>query len=145
MSTFYGQIILILSAIASFLAPEAICFIVVFSAVMADLFWGILAALICKKFILSKALRDSIKKIGVYAFTLLGVYCIGIIIHDDFFIGTKVMSAIATACELWSMSASMLIVKPDMPFIKIFRAQLKGEVESKLNRNLDTILKEDEK
>jgi hypothetical protein len=44
------------------------------------------------------------------------------------------------------MSASMLIIKPDMPFLRLFRGQLKGEIQSKLNKNinLDEILKDDE-
>jgi hypothetical protein len=35
------------------------------------------------------------------------------------------------------MSASMLIIYPNMPFLRIFRVQLKGEIASKLSKNID--------
>ena len=35
------------------------------------------------------------------------------------------------------MSGLMIIIKPDMPFLRLFRAQLKGEIESKLSKHID--------
>ena len=35
------------------------------------------------------------------------------------------------------MTASMLIIYPNMPFLRIFRSQLKGEIASKLSKNID--------
>lgn len=140
ISTIYGQIVLLLTAVLSFFQPESICFYVVLGAVVADLFWGVLAARKCKKFLLSKAFRDTATKIGIYAFTMVGAFCIEKILHNGGLVGVKIVAVIAAACELWSMSASMLIVKPDMPFLKIFRIQLKGEIESKLGKNAETII-----
>ena len=128
------------SAVLAFFQPEQLSFYVVLGAVAADLFWGILAAKKCKKFLLSKAFRETVNKLGIYAFTMVGVFCIEKIMHDGGFLGVKLAAVVASACELWSMSASMLIVKPDMPFLKIFRIQLKGEIESKLGKNAETII-----
>jgi len=139
-STFYGSIVLMISSILAFFQPESICFYVVLGAVVADLFWGVLAARKCKKFLLSKAFRDTATKIGIYAFTMVGAFCIEKILHNGGLVGVKIVAVIAAACELWSMSASMLIVKHDMPFLKIFRIQLKGEIESKLVKNAETII-----
>ena len=139
-STFYGQIVLLISSILAFFQPESICFYVVLGAILADLFWGIIAAMKCKKFLLSKAFRETVKKVGIYAFTMVGAYCIEKILHNGGLVGVKIIAVIAAACELWSMSASMLIVKPDMPFLKIFRIQLKGEIESKLGKNAENII-----
>lgn len=142
-TTGYGKFILIISAVFNFFQPEETSFYVVLGAVFADLFWGILAAKKCKKFLLSKAFRETVKKIGIYAFSMVGIYCIEKIIHEGDFVGIKLVATIAAGCELWSMSASMLIVKPDMPFLKIFRLQLKGEIESKIGKNIDHILKDE--
>lgn len=143
ISNLWGQLLLVVLSVLAFFQPEWVSFIVVFGAILADLFWGILAAIKTKKFILSRALRETFKKFGIYSFSLVGIYCIERIIHEPGgFIGVKTVAVLAAACELWSMSASMLIVKPDMPFLKIFRLQLKGEIEAKLGKNADSILKE---
>jgi len=144
LSTIYGQFVLLLSTILTFFQPEDICFYVVLGAVLADLFWGVLAARKCKKFLLSKAFRETTKKIGIYAFTMVGAFCIEKVLHNGGLVGVKIVAVIAAACELWSMSASMLIVKPDMPFLKIFRLQLKGEIESKLGKNAVEILNDEQ-
>lgn len=143
LSCTYGWLLIIVNCIFMFFAPEKASFIVVGLLILADLIWGVLASLKLKKFILSKALRETFKKVNIYSFALAGAYLIELIIHDSGFIGIKVLALLAACCELWSMSASMLIIKPDMPFLRIFRLQLKGEMESKVNKNLDKILKED--
>jgi len=140
LSTCYGQIVLLISAALAFFQPEKASFYVVLGAVFADLFWGIVAAKKCKKFLLSKAFRETVKKLGIYASTMVGVFLIERILSEGGLVGVKLVAVIAAACELWSMSASMLIVKPDMPFLKIFRLQLKGEIESKLGKNAETII-----
>ena len=141
-SNAYGYILTMIGSALAFTGKEAIAFAIVFLAIMGDLFWGICASLKMNRFILSHALRETFVKIGIYAFALLGIAFVEKLVHDGFLIGLKLSCAIAAACELWSMSANMLIIKPDMPFLKIFRLQLKGEIESKLGKNLDGILKD---
>ena len=75
---------------------------------------------------------------------MVGAFCIEKVLHNGGLVGVKIVAVIAAACELWSMSASMLIVKPDMPFLKIFRLQLKGEIESKLGKNAVEILNDEQ-
>jgi hypothetical protein len=147
-STAYGWFIALLTASITFIQPEMWTFIVVGMAVMADFIWGILAAIKLKKFILSNALRETIKKIAIYSFTLLGVMSIEMIIHENApFVLVKTIGMFAAVCELWSMSASMLIVRPNTPFLKLFRKQLIGEIQSKVGKNIDIeqILKESDK
>jgi hypothetical protein len=48
-------------------------------------------------------------------------------------IAYKVMFALASLVELYSIISNMLIVKPDMPFLKIFKGIVSGEIASKLN------------
>ncbi|MPM33067.1 hypothetical protein SDC9_79634 [bioreactor metagenome] len=141
----YGWILALMTACITFIQPEIWSFYVVGGAILADLIWGILAAVKLKKFILSKALRETIKKIGIYSFALVGAMAIEKITHaEGSFIAVRTIALFAAVCEFWSMSASMLIVKPDMPFLKLFRGQLKGEIQSKVSKNVnvDEILKD---
>ena len=138
----YGWFLIFMLTVLNFFQPEWLCFAVVGIAILGDFVWGIIASIKLKKFILSKALRETIKKVGIYGFALASIFMIEKIIHDQSFIGIKIIAILGAACELWSMSANMLIVKPDMPFLRIFRMQLKGEMESKIGKNLDNILTE---
>lgn len=141
----YGWFLITILSILNFFQPEWLCFAVMGITILGDFIWGTTASIKLKKFILSKALRETIKKIGIYGFALASVFMIEKIIHDSNFIGIKITTILGAACELWSMSANMLIVKPDMPFLRIFRLQLKGEIESKVGKNLDDILIDNKK
>lgn len=137
-STPFGWMVALLSAVATIIAPEKTSFIVVGCAILADLFWGVAAAIKLKKFFLSAALRDTVKKIGIYSFAMLGALAIESIAHaDGTFLAVRTIAIFASVCEFWSMSASMLIIYPNMPFLRIFRMQLKGEIASKLSKNID--------
>jgi hypothetical protein len=145
-NTMLGWFIALITALITFISPEKTSFIVVGLAVLADLFWGVIAAVKMNKFIMSAAFRETIKKVGVYSFALLGALAIEKITHTEgSFIAVRTIAVFAAVCEFWSMSASMLIVYPDMPFLRIFRGQLKGEIESKLSKNvdIDEIFKDD--
>lgn len=138
LSTAWGWIVLILTAAFTFIEPEKTSFIVVGGAVAADLFWGVIAAVKMNKFIMSAAFRETIKKVGIYSFALLGALAIEKITHTEgSFIAVRTIAVFAAVCEFWSMSASMLIIYPNMPFLRIFRVQLKGEIASKLSKNID--------
>ncbi|WP_418894214.1 hypothetical protein [Limibacterium fermenti] len=146
LNSIYGRLLALLTACVAFIQPEIWSFYVVGGAVAADLIWGIAAALKLKKFILSKALRETLKKVGIYSFALVGTFAIEKITHSGgSFIAVRTIAVFAAVCEFWSMSASMLIIKPDMPFLKIFRGQLKGEIQSKVGKNINVneILKDE--
>jgi len=134
----YGWFLTLMTAAFTFIQPEAWSFYVVAGAIAADLIWGVAAAIKLKKFILSLALRETVKKIGIYSFALVGALAIEKITHNEgSFIAVRSIAIFAAVCEFWSMSASMLIIKPDMPFLKLFRGQLKGEIASKVSKNVD--------
>ena len=138
LSTSLGWVVALFTMLVTFIAPEKTSFIVVGFAILADLFWGIAAAIKLKKFFLSAALRNTVKKIGIYSFALLGALAIEKITHTEgSFIAVRTIAVFAAVCEFWSMSASMLIIYPNMPFLRIFRTQLKGEIAAKLSKNID--------
>lgn len=147
LNSAYGWFLTLMVSAIAFIQPEMWSFYVVGGAIFADLVWGIAAAVKQKKFLLSKAMRETIKKIGIYSFAMVGALAIEKITHTEgSFIAVKTIAIFAAVCEFWSMSASMLIIKPNMPFLKLFRGQLKGEIASKVSKNvnIDEILKEDE-
>lgn len=138
LSTSLGWVVALFTMLVTFIAPEKTSFIVVGCAILADLFWGIAAAIKLKKFFLSTALRNTVKKIGIYSFAMLGAMAIESIAHaDGTFLAVRTIAIFAAVCEFWSMSASMLIIYPNMPFLRIFRTQLKGEIAAKLSKNID--------
>lgn len=144
LTSIYGWVSVLIMSIINYFAPEQLCFLIVLIFVVFDLVWGVAAALVQKKFVLSALLRETIKKIFIYSSSLISTFLIEDLIHQSNFIGIKVAATIICACEFWSMSASMLIVKPDMPFLKIFRLQLRGEIEHKIGKNVDSILRDDD-
>ena len=67
-----------------------------------------------------------------------------VIFTQDNAIITKAGCTLACVCELWSMLGSALIIWPNMMFPKLLKLQLKGEIESKLGKNISNQLdKED--
>ena len=142
LSNIYAAASIAIASIFSFVFSDWLPFVIVGAFILLDLFWGVVASVKLKNFILSKFLINTIIKVGIYSFAFLGIGLLEKIIHESGFIGLKIACFIAGACELWSMSANMLIVKPNMPFLKIFRMQLKGEIESKIGKNCDDILEE---
>jgi len=139
-ATVYGWILIAGATLWSFIRPEIFPLSIVFFAVLVDMFWGIFAAIKQKKFIFSESIRDTFIKIIIYATSLLLILLTEKVIHEKWEIATRVSCALAAACEFWSISANMLIVKPDMPFLRLFRLQLKGEIEKKVGKNIDEIL-----
>lgn len=139
-STFYGWMVSLAILAGSFFAPAYYPFLIVFIMIVIDLFWGIAVSLKKGDFALSEAGRETCIKIAIYGCCLGSVFMIERMFHPGIHI-TTVASAIAGACEVWSFSASMLIIYPKMPFLRIFRAQLRGEIEKKLGRDINHFLK----
>lgn len=140
-TTIYGVICLAFAGLFGFITTEWKPFAVLLFLIVVDLIFGILVALKNKKFILSTLMLNTVVKMGIYSTVFLCVGVLEAVIHDVGFIGLKIVALVGGACELWSVSANMLILKPNMPFLKIFRLQLKGEIESKVGKNVDDILK----
>ena len=142
-TTIYGWFVLGLTTAVSLIESEKLAFGMVFFAIVFDLAWGIASAIKRKKFILSEAARETVKKVLIYASTLFLVLIIERTIHENSFVGFRVVCAIAAACELISVTAHMLIIKPNMPFVRIFTLSLKGEMKKKLNVDVSDAFKDD--
>lgn len=142
VSSGYGLAITAITAVLNFFRPEKFAFTVVLVAIVLDAVFGVWAAITQKKFVLSKLGRVTFMKISAYFGALIALYMVEKLLHDSGFFGIKIAAAIAAACEFWSMSASILIIWPEAYFFKIVRRQLRGEIESKLGKPVDDILKD---
>lgn len=136
LSTCYGAISAAIIVIGQFMAPVYYPFAVVFICIGMDLFWGIAVARKQKKFFLSGCLRDTCTKVAIYMSSLLCVFLIEQMFNAGGIFFTCIIAAIAGSCEIFSFSASILIIRPNFPFISIFKNQLKGEMEKKLGTSI---------
>jgi len=138
----YGWLCIGMSSLFAFVKTDWQPFVIIMILIILDLGWGMAASIKNKAFVLSKLMINTIIKIGIYYCTMLAVSLVELMLHDNGMFSLIVITVVAGACELWSMSANMLIINPSMPFLRIFRLQLRGEIESKTNKNLKHILKD---
>lgn len=138
LNTAYGWLVAAFIYVGNFFAPAYYPFVVVGILVLIDLAWGITVALKNGRFFLSEALRNTIIKTAIYASCLGSIYMIEQIFYAGI-VATSLASALASTCEVFSFSASILIIKPNFPFISLFREQLRGEMEKKLGRPLNEL------
>lgn len=129
--TFYGWLLAFLAGIIDYFAPHSLVIQLVVAATVMDAVWGIAVSVKEKKFTLSELMRNTVGKLTVYGSALF--IFVGLDKFTDSQISTKVIGAVIMLVELWSSSASMLILYPDFPFLKLFQKALSGEIASKLN------------
>ena len=102
-------------------------------AIVLDAVWGIAASLVQKRFALSELARDTIAKLAVYGTAVFVFILIDKLTGLSGGLTTSIICVGIILVEMWSMSASMLICFPHMPFLKILKKALAGEIASKLN------------
>lgn len=109
------------------------CFIVGLAAVVTimDAAWGIAVSIKQGQFALSELARLSVAKLLVYG-CVLSVF-VGLDKVTDSTITGSLVGAAIVLIELWSCCASMLILFPYMPFLKLMKKALTGEIASKLH------------
>jgi hypothetical protein len=130
MGTLYGWIISIIAGILAYFAGLKILFIILNVILLADFVFGIWSAKIQKKHITSSKLRSTLVKTMIYGVIISLTYAV------ELSIGTlilyKILFAIASLIEMYSITANLLIIKPNMPFLKFFSRLVSGEIAEKL-------------
>lgn len=116
----------------AFFAPEKFAFICVLAGVLIDALLGVIRTVRTGGFLLSKLAQQTMFKITAYGAALVIVYLIERLAHDSGMLGIKLAAGWALACELWSISASVLIIWPDATFFRVLRKHLRGEIAAKL-------------
>lgn len=130
LQTVQGWVVAGLLFLLDFIAGHELAVGLVVAVTLMDAAWGIMVSIHRRKFALSELARLTIGKLAVYGCAML------VFIGLDKMIGmaltSSVIGAAITLVELWSASASMLILFPNFLFLKLLRKALTGEIASKL-------------
>lgn len=112
-------------------------------ATCIDLVCGIAVAVKQKNFARSELMRLTVEKMVVYGAALLVFLCVDKAIENetslDFAITSGVVGVVITMTEAWSFLASMLILFPKNPFLRLFQKALIGEIARKLQCDEDAV------
>ena len=144
LQTVQGWVVAGLLFLLDFIAGHELAVGLVVAVTLMDAAWGITVSIHRRKFALSELARLTIGKLAVYGCAML------VFIGLDRLIGmtltASVVGAAITLVELWSASASMLILFPNFLFLKLLRKALTGEIASKLGvepEEVEKVLNED--
>lgn len=124
-----GVLLIILNTIVDH--GTAITFVVV--VVVMDLVWGIAASVKMKRFTTSELMRDTVGKFAVYGTAILTFCFLDKMLGESVTLTTAVICSVIMLVELWSSMGNALIVFPNMPFLKLARNALVGEIANKLH------------
>lgn len=122
---------------------------VVIIATTIDLICGIAVSIKRKNFAKSELMRQTVEKLVVYGTAMLVFLCIDKAIEAEtdweFALTSGVVGVVIAMTETWSFLASLLILFPKNPFLRMFQKALVGEIARKLQceeEAVEAILKE---
>ena len=141
LSSWYGIGITILLLVVNYVGEERVVFMSVLFAIFLDMIWGIAVCIKRGGFVLSYLGRETIIKLLAYMGTLFLFLNIEKSIAVGWLPVTTLIGSLIGACEFVSISANILILKPDFPFFRIFTKYLQGEISSKLGFDASEYLK----
>lgn len=124
-----GILLVVLNAVVAH--STTITFVVI--VVVMDLVWGIAASVKMHRFTTSELMRDTVGKFAVYGTAILSFCFLDRILGERFVLTTAVICSVITLVELWSSMGNALIVFPNMPFLRLLRGALVGEIANKLH------------
>lgn len=130
LHTVQGWIVAGVLFLLDFIAGHELAVGLVVFVTLMDAVWGITVSIKRKKFALSELARLTVGKLAVYGCAMLAF--IGLDKMIGMTLTASVIGAAITLVELWSASASMLILFPNFLFLKLLRKALTGEIASKL-------------
>ena len=112
-------------------------------ACVVDLICGIAVAIKRKRFAKSELMRLTVEKLLVYGSVMLVFLCIDgyIASQTDFQLSltSALVGIVITMTELWSVLASLLILFPKNPLLKVLQGKLTEEIASKLGVDKDEV------
>ena len=132
LSTISGWISLLGVMLANFFAGYQSAIEAVVIVVMLDLAWAIASAVKRGTFAYSYLGKESVSKLSVYTSVIVGFVVLDKLVGVALPVTTILICSLITLVELWSMAGSMLIVCPNMPFLRLLRPILRGEIAHKL-------------
>lgn len=131
VSFVWGWVLVGTGTILNFFLPIKDMFHVLFLVLIVDMVAGLLASKKNNQAFTSDKMRSSFYKLLVYLVVLCLVYIVETRFNFD--ITLKILFGIAYAIEIISVVANLLILKPDMPFLRLLSGALIGEIANKTN------------
>lgn len=129
LSSCWGWIAGICLSLLNFLIPLQYMFLLLGIIILFDFLAALVGAYKRNIHITSEKGRGTLIKALIYMLLISLTFSCEIIIGVS--IAHKVLFAIACLIELYSLTANLLIIKPDMPFLKLFAGLVKGEISKK--------------
>ena len=112
-------------------------------ATAIDLVCGIAVAVKRKNFAKSELMRLTVEKLVVYGLAMLVFLCVDKAVETetswDFNLTSGVVGVVIAMTETWSFLASLLILFPKNPFLRMFQKALVGEIARKLQCDEDAV------
>lgn len=135
LSTSTGWISLLGAVIVNYFSGHGCSVGLVVLLSFLDLVWGITSSLKRGTFALSELGRESVSKLSVYGCVM--ILFVGLDKLCGCELTTIVVCSLISLVEGWSMAGHMLIVFPNMPFLRLLRPVLLGEIANKLGVSID--------
>jgi hypothetical protein len=117
---------------STYIGPNTIYSHWILSFMIIDLLVSIVANIKNNTFGLSKMLIKTPIKIAIYLLLFWMVVAIENVIGDDLSLGSRVICGIMCSIEFISISASLLILNPNLPILKLFSKFFVKEIANKL-------------
>lgn len=133
LSSIWGWIAGILLIILNTIVDHSTAITFVVAVVVMDLIWGVAASVKMKRFTTSELMRDTVGKFAVYGTAILTFCFLDKMLGESVTVTTAVICSVIMLVELWSSMGNALIVFPNMPFLKLLRGALVGEIANKLH------------
>ena len=128
LSTFSGWVSLLGVFLANFFARYQSAIEAVVIVVTLELTWAIASAVKRGTFAYSYLGKESVSKLSVYGSVIVGFVVLDKLVGVVLPVTTILICSLISLVELWSMAGSMLIVFPNMPFLRLLRPILRGEM-----------------
>ncbi len=136
----YGWLVAACVVVANFFAGYEVAINAVVVCVVLDTAWGIAASVKQGRFALSELGRNGmLSKWALYASVIIGFILIERMAGIDSQLTVIVICTLICLVELWSMSGSALIVNPNIPFLRLFRKALTGEIARKMGTTTEEV------
>lgn len=131
LQTMMGWLVFAAMLVMDYFGGHGFVVFLVTAVTLMDAGWGIAVSVRQGKFTLSELARLTITKLAVYGCALF--VFVGLDKMTDTVITGSVVGAAIVLVEFWSSCASMLILFPHMPFLRLMKRALTGEIASKLH------------
>lgn len=135
LATLYGRFVILIVFLGAYFASISGMVHIMLLLVIVDAVFGITVSIKTKGVgsVLSNRLRNTLYKMFFYLFFLVFTFLVEFQITGIECVTPKLIFALISGVELWSISANALILNPKFPFLRIFKKYLSREISKKLD------------